>query len=214
MWIEGDPNKTGWAAVEKLLADRKHTVFAGHVHRYQKFVRQGMNYFMLATTGGASMIRGVEYGEFDHFVWVTMKKAGPVLANILLDGILREDLAPITSDEEGVKRYYLRPTFPVQARVSRKGKPLAGAYVVLNGTGKEPRQPRADGLVEADGRLRLSTYGAFDGVPAETYGVTVEHRTPRSLPDGTPGPNALPAKYADPKTTPPGSWSRAATRTR
>jgi hypothetical protein len=202
MWIEGDPDKTGWAAVEKLLAGRKHTVFAGHVHRYQKFVRNGANYYMLATTGGGSRLRGVEYGEFDHIGWVKMKKTGPVFANILLDGILREDLARIPTDEEGVKRYFVRPTYPVEAKVFRQGKPLAGAYVVLRGIGKEPRQPRADGIVEEDGRLRLSTYGAFDGVPAETYGVTVELRQPMTLPDGSPGKNVLPAKYADPKTTP------------
>ena len=46
---------------------------AGHIHRYQKFVRQGMNYYQLATTGGGSRLRGVAYGEFDHVAWVTMK---------------------------------------------------------------------------------------------------------------------------------------------
>ena len=40
-------------------------------------------------------MRGVEYGEFDHVTWITMKKDGPVLANLLLDGILKEDLSPI-----------------------------------------------------------------------------------------------------------------------
>ena len=31
---------------------------------------------------GSSRMRGVPYGEFDHIVWVTMKKDGPLLANI------------------------------------------------------------------------------------------------------------------------------------
>jgi hypothetical protein len=190
-----------WRETEKLLADRRHTVFAGHVHRYQKFVRNGHHYYTLATTGGASRVRGPEYGEFDHLMWVTMKKDGPVLANLLLDGILREDLSPIASDEEGVKNYYRRPTHPVKASVFLDGRPAAGAYVVLRGTGKEPRQPRADGLVEADGSLRLSTYEAFDGVPAGTYGITVELRKPMFLPDGKRGPNLLPPTYADPKTS-------------
>ena len=202
LWIEGDLKKSGWSEVERLLAKRKHTVFAGHVHRYQKSIRNGANYYMLATTGGGSRLRGVEYGEFDHIGWVTMKKTGPIFANILLDGILREDLATIPTDEEGVKDYFRRPTYPVRAKVFRMGKPLAGAYVVLRGTGTEPRQPRADGFVEADGTLRLSTYGAFDGVPAGDYGVTIELREPKTLPDGSPGKNLLPAKYAQPKTTP------------
>ena len=202
MWIEGDPKKNGWAEVEKLLAKRKHTVFAGHYHTYQKSIRNGANYYRLATTGGGSHLRGIEYGEFDHIVWVTMKKSAPIFANILLDGILREDLARIPTDEEGVKEYFRRPTYPVVAKVFRQGKPLPGAYVVLNGIGKDSRQPRADGFVEADGTLRLSTYGAFDGVPAEEYTVTIELRQPRTLPDGTPGKNVLPAKYAGTKTTP------------
>ena len=37
-------------------------------------------------------MRGVEYGEFDHFVWVTMTEDAPVIANVLLDGILPKDI--------------------------------------------------------------------------------------------------------------------------
>jgi hypothetical protein len=158
-----------------------------------------MHYYSLATTGGDSRMRGVEYGEFDHLVWVTMKKDGPVIANILLDGILKEDLSPFASDEEGVKQYYRRPTFPVVAKVYFDGKPATGAYVALRGTGKEPRQPYADGFVEADGNLRLSTYTAFDGVPAGEYAITVVMRKPFFTTEGKPGPNLYPQKYADPK---------------
>ena len=143
MWLAPDQSKNGWSKVEKLLAGRSYTVFAGHVHRYQKFVRQGQNYYMLATTGGDSMLRGVEYGEFDHIVWVTMKKDGPVLANILLDGILREDLAPIASDEEGVKQYYRRPTYPASGKVTLDGKPIPGARRHLARQGKGPAPRRA-----------------------------------------------------------------------
>src|SRR5271154_6943319 len=92
VWMQENLGTNGWLEIEKALAGRNYTVFAGHVHRYQKFVRQGMNYYQLATTGGGSRLRGVDYGEFDHLVWVTMKKSGPVLANIMLDGIYSEDL--------------------------------------------------------------------------------------------------------------------------
>jgi hypothetical protein len=201
MWSPPDRPNNDWLKVEKLLAGRNYTVFAGHVHRYQKFVRQGQNHYMLATTGGASMMRGVEYGEFDHLVWATIKKDGPVLANILLDGILREDLAPIGSDEKGVEEYYRRPTHPFQGRVTLEGKPIPGAYIVFRGIGKEPRQPRADGTVEADGTLRLSTYTAFDGIPVGEYAITIELRKPFFTLEGAIGPNLLPAKYADPKTS-------------
>jgi UDP-2,3-diacylglucosamine pyrophosphatase LpxH len=202
MWVMSDVATNGWLDVEKLLADRKHTVFAGHVHRYQKFARNGADYYMLGTTGGDSKLRGPEYGEVDHLVWVTMKKDGPALANILLDGILREDLATIPSEEEGDKEYFRRPTSPTTVKVLLDGKPLSGAYVVLQGTGKEPRQPRADGMTGPDGAGKLSTYAAYDGAPAGEYAVLLEQRKPLFLPDGKRGPNLLPAAYADVKTTP------------
>jgi hypothetical protein len=201
MWFYAKPDPS-WAEVEKLLKGRKHTVFAGHVHRYNKAVRNGgMNYYMLATTGGDSRLRGTEYGEIDHIVWVTMKKDGPIVANILLDGILREDLSTFASEEEGVKEYYRRPTHPVRAKVYFDGKPASGAYVALRGTGKEPRQPYADGFVEADGSLKLSTYSAFDGLPAGEYSVIVVMRKPFFLPGGQLGPNTYPEKYGDAKTS-------------
>jgi hypothetical protein len=157
MWLAPDVKDNGWLDVEKLLAGRKHTVFAGHVHRYQKFVRQGQNYYMLGTTGGVSRMRGADYGEIDHVVWVTMKKSGPVLANILVDGILREDLATIPSEEEGHTEYHRRPTQQVSVKVLLNGKPLAGAMVAFWGIGKERPQPYADGRVGPDGATKLST---------------------------------------------------------
>ncbi len=83
---------------------RKYTVFCGHVHRYQKFVRNGMNYYQLATTGGGSRLRGVEYGEFDHVAWMTMKKDGPLIANVMLDGILPGEPEVPDTDEPAVER--------------------------------------------------------------------------------------------------------------
>lgn len=202
MWITPDVAANGWLDAEKLLAGRKYTVFAGHMHRYQKFTRNGQAYYMLGTTGGDSRLRGPEYGEVDHISWVTMKKSGPVVANLLLDGVLREDLVPFGSDEEGSDEYYRRPTHPVTLTVLFNGKPAAGAMVTLHGKGKGPGLPRADGLVETDGRVRLSSYKAFDGAPAAEYAITVELRKPEFTAEGRPGPNLLPAKYADVKTTP------------
>lgn len=83
----GNADRTNWKQVEKLLVDRPHTVFAGHVHHYVQYQRNGQQYYSLATTGGGSRLRGVEYGEFDHITWLTMEKDGPHVANLLLDGI-------------------------------------------------------------------------------------------------------------------------------
>lgn len=196
VWMLPGFEKTGWLEIEQALAGRRYTVFAGHVHNYRKFVRQGNNYYSLATTGGDSRLRGPEYGEFDHLTWVTMKKdGGPVIANLALDGILREDLNPIHTEEEGVKELYRRPTYPTTGRIHYKGRPLVGAYVVLHGQEKT-RAPRADGLSEADGSIRFSTYTAFDGAPVGDYTVTVEQRNPLFLPEGKRGPDALGGRYA------------------
>lgn len=96
VWQEamGDPVALGWAPIEEALQanDRPYTVFVGHEHNYAKFVRNGREYFMLATTGGGSKMRGIEYGEFDHFAWVTMKERRPIIANILLDGVQPNDV--------------------------------------------------------------------------------------------------------------------------
>jgi hypothetical protein len=111
IWSEANREKSaGWKG--ELLAGRKYTAFAGHVHRYQKIVRNGMNHYQFATTGGSSRMRGTRDGEFDHIVWVTMKKDGPVLANIRSMASARE-----------LQR--LRPTSRVwgnQADVPRQGQ--------------------------------------------------------------------------------------------
>ncbi|NUN95062.1 MAG: metallophosphoesterase [Candidatus Omnitrophica bacterium] len=82
----------GWAKFEALLKGRKHTVFAGHNHDYVKYRRNDSNYIILATTGGGSELRGPVFGEFDHVIWVTMTDEGPVLANLLLEGIWDENI--------------------------------------------------------------------------------------------------------------------------
>jgi hypothetical protein len=91
LWVqETDP--VNWFDVEKLLANRKHTVFVGHRHHYERFERNNSQYYMLATTGGSSPLRGPQLGEFDHFVWVTMTDRGPILANLHLEGVFDHDV--------------------------------------------------------------------------------------------------------------------------
>ena len=96
LWVytddDGELRDTGWAGIEALIRDRQHTVFAGHFHSYFKYVRNEQNYFILATAGGVSGMRGPLYGEFDHAVWVTMMDDGPKVTNLMLDGIWDEDI--------------------------------------------------------------------------------------------------------------------------
>jgi hypothetical protein len=92
VWNSKNMNQVGWPPIEEALQGRKYTVFAGHEHVYERQVRFGMKYFTLATTGGVSKLRGAPMGEFDHIVWVTMKNEGPVLANLMMEGIFPEDV--------------------------------------------------------------------------------------------------------------------------
>ncbi len=200
MWKAPDLSKNGWAAIEQALVGRPYTVFCGHVHRYQKFVRQGQNYYQLATTGGESKMRGIGYGEFDHIVWVTMKKDRPLLANLLLDSILPDDLKVPESSEEGISTKDRRPTYPVRGVVYLDGAPVADALVQLWPVSKG-KSRTGDALTAGDGSFVPSTYRANDGLAAGKYRVTVEKRRPMLTPEGKPGPNLLPARYAKAATS-------------
>ncbi len=207
IWTQKNLATSGWLDIEKALAGREYTVFAGHIHHYQKFVRQGMNYYQLATTGGGSRMRGLAYGEFDHVAWVTMKPAGaPVIANLLLDGILPENLKKPITDEEGTFFLNRKPVHPVRGKVTIDGAPAVGAQVVYwlpdakDKDGKKATRV-SDAWVEADGAYAMSGYAAFDGLPEGEYKVTVELRQPFFEPDGKLGKNLLPEKYASPQTS-------------
>jgi serine/threonine-protein phosphatase CPPED1 len=184
LWTASGGAKNGWGKVEKALKGRSYTVFVGHEHQYKKFVRQEMNYYQLATTGGGSMMRGVEYNEFDHLVWVTMKKDGPLLTNILLDSVLPENLQKVKTDEPGVATAKRLATHPAGGFVYFEGTPIPGAVVTFT----KAKGASATGVVEADGSFKLSTYQAFDGAPAGAYQVTITA--------GKSAVKGLPAKYA------------------
>jgi UDP-2,3-diacylglucosamine pyrophosphatase LpxH len=192
IWTARDLKRNGWAPVEEALAGRKYTVFCGHVHRYQRFERNGAEYFQLATTGGDSRLRGVEYGEFDHVAWITVKKDRALIANVLLDGILPSDLKTPESEEKGVPERKKRPTFPVAGTLTVGGKPLAGATVILNSYNAvtERYAGVADGRTDEMGRFQISTYARFDGAPVGEYVVTVVKA------------DAVPAAYSAAATTP------------
>jgi hypothetical protein len=203
LWAQRDIEKTGWLEIEKALEGRKYTVFCGHVHRYQKYVRNGMNYYQLATTGGVSKLRGPRYGEFDHIVWVTMKKDGPLLANILLDGILPEDLRLPDTEEPGQRRRTL-PTEVVKGRITLDGQPLGRATVTFTMT-QPPQGVRsvtADALTDDDGTFVLSTYTRDDGAPVGNYKVVVTITGRGYYDDEPPVDVKVPEKYTRINTTP------------
>ncbi|MCC6680344.1 MAG: metallophosphoesterase [Phycisphaeraceae bacterium] len=94
LWVyeEGRAGHEQFKKIEQLLQGRDYTVFAGHLHKYTRYVRHDHRYIILATTGGASNLRGPLFGRFDHVVWVTMRDDGPRIANLMLDGIADENI--------------------------------------------------------------------------------------------------------------------------
>lgn len=97
LWLNSEAN--GFDKIEKALADKKYTAFAGHTHRYMHHVKNDKNHYVLGTSGGGSKLRGPKFGEFDHIGWVTMTDEGPKLVNLSLSGILDHDISNTTSHE-------------------------------------------------------------------------------------------------------------------
>lgn len=158
---------TGWPAVEELLQGRPHTVFAGHYHTYLKSVRNGHNYFVLATTGGESSRLGPIYGQFDHLVWVTMTDQEPRVVNLMLEGIRDEDIrteriAALVNPLFGEWSVSMEPVFSGH-RVFQRGKTMlrVNNYAdvplqVRGGFGKHPHlevQPDSVAVIVAPSSL-------------------------------------------------------------
>ncbi len=85
----------GWERVKASLQGRKHTVFAGHVHRYMHYVIDGTEYYTLGTTGGNRNFAGrPSDGTLDHFAWVTMTPEGPRVLNVIVDDLPEATVQP------------------------------------------------------------------------------------------------------------------------
>ena len=130
------------------------------------FDRNGTEYYQLATTGGGSRIRGVEYGEFDHIAWITMKKDRPLIANVMLDGILPSDLKVPDSEEKGVVVKKVA-THPVEGKLTLDGKPFAGANVTFYRFNKDTEKYNASATA-APTRRAVSQMSTYNGLRRRT----------------------------------------------
>ena len=83
-WEHKNPGKA-LQAIERMLQDRPHTFIAGHLHYYDIENRNGIDYITMGPVGASWHKNGG--GNVDHILWVTMKKDGPEMAQITLDGI-------------------------------------------------------------------------------------------------------------------------------
>lgn len=133
-------NPSAWISenylkIQNVLLKRKYTCFAGDWHHYIKFKRFGHDHYVLATAGGVSQMRGIPYGEFDHITYVTMTENGPVVANILLDGIISDDA--VTA--KNIKRHYseILDSEPFVRDPEQPWKAVIDTYTLQSGTGNE-----------------------------------------------------------------------------
>jgi len=80
-------------SIETMLKDRKHTIFAGHLHYYDYDNIDGYEYITMGPVGASFHHEGP--GNVDHIMWVTMTDKGPQMGNIALKGLFdRKGLDP------------------------------------------------------------------------------------------------------------------------
>ena len=136
LWDYREGVRGDWPRVEAMLGERDYTVFAGHFHRYVKNVRNNRKYFTLGTTGGGSSLRGPLFGEFDHVVWVTMTESGPRMANLLLDGILDENV--VTAESRALVDVLARAVTSTAGLVEGDAFEAGAMAFEVNNPGAEP----------------------------------------------------------------------------
>jgi hypothetical protein len=94
------------------------------------------------------------------------------------------------------------PVFPVSGKVTYQGKVPVGAQIILHPvkyTGPDSVTPV--GTVLDDGSFKVTAYDPGDGAPQGDYVATVQwFKITKDA--GGPGPNVIPKKYTDPKTSP------------
>ena len=95
--------------------------------------------------------------------------------------------------------------YPATGSVTVKGRPAEGAQVVLFPADESLRRagnPMPTGLVGADGKFALGSYGPGDGAPAGEYQVTIvwpeEVKTDPNNPERPPARDRLNSRYAAP----------------
>ncbi len=209
VWAARDLTENGWLEFEKLFGTRQYNMFCGHEHIFRKFLRNNRSYYQLATTGGVSSMRGVEYGEFDQIAWVTMKKTGPVIAQVALEGILKDDLSKIEPSEEGGSLpVVMEGLNDVIGSVTKDGKPVTGLQVLFISLddpapkgAREFALPGGSGILRLDGSYTVYQHRGPVGLKAGRYAVTLAPTTDFII-DNRNKENPVPEKYRDAKTTP------------
>jgi protein tyrosine/serine phosphatase len=182
-WAQPDPGN--FAKIEALLQDRPYTMFGGHTHTYNYVRRNGRDYVTMGATG-ALLPADQTTGNMDHVAWVTMTDEGPVVSNLLLNGILDKRGSVPTLQDFGV----FRPR-----QITQTGKSLGIGSVPnlrdLGGYETDSGSTVASGLLYRSNQLS----GISSGDMRQLAGLKLENaydlrtteerdKRPEELPDG------------------------------
>ncbi len=181
LWVQEDTKR--WKDVEDLLSGRNHNVFAGHYHRYWKTSRNNGNYIALATTGGSNRLRGTAYGEFDHVVWVTMTDQGPILANLLLEGIWDENV--VTEDLVDLVRNEPYPVRIEPVYVDERGSDKWSTEVRVTNNSDYKMKVELTGVAHADWFHSLEKT-SFEVEPNDVVQFNLSAESQVTKPSGNP----------------------------
>lgn len=138
-----------WGALEGLLPAGRHTVFAGHIHRYTSYVRQDSRFLVLGTTGGVSWLKGKAFGEVDHVTRVAWRNGQPVISNLLLDGILPPDFVTDTTARIFTS-FASRPPVYLQPVYFKDRETFTNATLVVRNEHAYPLEVTLQALANAD----------------------------------------------------------------
>lgn len=183
LWLYDNP--AGFAKVEELLVGRKYTVIAGHFHRYLHEWRNNTNYYVLATTGGGSKLRGPRYGEFDHVTLVTVTNDGPVIANLRLDGILPHDVTT-RADYAATEALVTGADLPFLLLTDDEQRVTAGTlYLTIRNPAEQDLQVKARFMHDHDTQLDPNEIDLIVAAKSERE-VTFAIRAREAVPTDTP----------------------------
>ncbi len=199
--------QSGWDEVEDALEGRRHTVFAGHRHRYVSYQRAQNKYYQLATTGGGSALSGPPHGRFDHVTWVTLTRQGPVVAHLKLDGILDGELPTHTMAKltEQLGNAYDISVEPISAQTATQGQTL----IRIKNRAEIPLQVRL--RWEPHDHLRPNPHALSKTVAprsTEVVKVLVEWPQEQTLTSQSALPAVVIATYEPEDLPEPVSWQR------
>ena len=121
--------------IEEVLYERNYCVFAGDLHQYTRYRRNGRDYYMLGMTGCGDpepyqKARGVIFGEFHHITWVSFHHGEPQVTLLALDGIYDNDVVTTPKITWLTPKYFTadKPLPPEELkRLSEKGLRVANS---------------------------------------------------------------------------------------